>query len=137
MSWRTLALAGVDQTVKRETGYISVVVLILSALLEAVYLIIGRWNYTVLLGNLLGAGLGILNFFLMCIGLQSALSKEEKGARATAAFSQTYRNIMILAVLALAYFVPVFDIIPTVISLFFATAGVYSKFFVMCKEVQE
>lgn len=123
----------VDDVVKRETQYIAVVVLILSALLEAIYLFIGLWNYTVLLGNILGGLTGILNFFLMCIGLQSALNKDVKSAKTTAQFSQTYRNIMIIAVLAIAYFVPIFDIIPTVIALIFSTFGVYGKFFTMNK----
>lgn len=126
----------VDPIIKKETKYIALVVLILSALMESVYLIIGLWNYTVLLGNILGAATGILNFFFMCLSLQSAISKDIKDAKSTARFSQTYRNLMIIGVLALAYLVPCFDIIPTAISLFFATLGVYSKAFTMKKDTQ-
>lgn len=43
----------IDATVRRETIYIAVWVGILSLLMEAVFLIIGKWDYTVLLGNLL------------------------------------------------------------------------------------
>ncbi len=47
----------IDAIVRRETIYIAVWVGILSLLMEAVFLIIGKWDYTVLLGNLLsGAG---------------------------------------------------------------------------------
>lgn len=127
-------MGSVDPVIKKETKFIAYVVLILSALMQAVYLIIGHWNYTVLLGNVLGGGAGILNFFLMGLGLQSALDKEDsKGAKTTVSFSHTYRNLMMLAVLAIAYFVPVFDIIPTIIALFFATLGVYTKVFIIKK----
>lgn len=43
----------IDAIVRRETIYIAVWVGILSLLMEAVFLIIGKWDYTVLLGNLL------------------------------------------------------------------------------------
>ena len=65
------------------TSYIALATLIMSALMEAVFLIIGRWDLPVLFGNLLGAGVGILNFFLMGLGLQKALDKDEKDAKAT------------------------------------------------------
>lgn len=126
-------LSSIDPVIKKETQFISYVVLVLSALLEAVYLIIGHWNYTVLLGNVLGGGAGILNFFLMGMGLQNALNKNSADAKTTVSFSHTYRNIMMLAVLAVAYFAPCFDIIPTIIALFFATIGVYIKVFIMKK----
>ena len=41
------------------TSYIALATLIMSALMEAVFLIIGRWDLHVLFGNLLGAGVGI------------------------------------------------------------------------------
>ena len=57
--------AKIDPTVRKETLYIGVAVLILSALMEAVFLIIGKWDYTVLLCNLLSGCAAVLNFFLM------------------------------------------------------------------------
>ena len=42
-------LKKVDPVVMKETRYIAITVLILSALMQAVFLIIGQWNYTVLL----------------------------------------------------------------------------------------
>lgn len=52
----------VDKTVLRETGYIALFVILLSVLMQAVFLIIGKWDYTVLLGNLLSAA-AVGNFF--------------------------------------------------------------------------
>ena len=37
-----------DATVRQETKYIAVWVLLFSAVMEAVFLIIGKWDYTVL-----------------------------------------------------------------------------------------
>ena len=53
-----------DPAVKKETGYITVWVLLLSLLMEAVFLIIRQWDLSVLFGNLGGAVLAVLNFFL-------------------------------------------------------------------------
>lgn len=123
----------VDSTIKTETKYIAMVVLILSALLEAVYLMIGQWNYTVLLGNLLGGGAGILNFFLMGLGLQSALKKDVADAKTTVKFSHTYRFIILGVVMVIGIFVPIFDMISTIASIFFSSFGIYIRFFLMKK----
>ena len=48
-------MSKIDPAIKQETKYIALTTLILSALMEAVYLIIGQWNLAVLFGNLLGA----------------------------------------------------------------------------------
>ena len=51
-----------DKVIKKETRFIAVWELILSAAMEAVFLIIGKWDYTVLLGNLLSGSVAVLNF---------------------------------------------------------------------------
>jgi glucose uptake protein GlcU len=95
----------------------------------------------VLLGNLTGGIVGILNFFLMGLGLQSALDKDEKGAKATVSFSHSMRFLLMAGIIVLAIFVEWFQIIPTVLALFFPSIGVYLKTFIINKnkdkEVQE
>ena len=71
----------IDPTIVKETLYISAWVLILSVLMQAVFLIIQKWDYTVLLGNLLTGVVVIINFFLMGLGVQMSLNKEEKEAK--------------------------------------------------------
>lgn len=124
-------MSKVDSTIKTETKNIAIVVVILSALMQAVYLIIGQWNYTVLLGNILGGAAGVLNFFLMGLGLQSALKKDVKDAKTTVKFSHTYRYIILGAVMVIGIFVPIFDMIATIASIFFSSLGIYVRFFVM------
>ena len=65
-----------DKTVLRETAYIALGVLVLSLFMESVFLVVGRWDWTVLTGNLLGAAAAILNFFLMGRTVQKAVSDE-------------------------------------------------------------
>ena len=120
------------------TSYIALATLIMSALMEAVFLIIGRWDLTVLFGNLLGAGVGILNFFLMGLGLQKALDKDEKDAKATVAFSHTMRFFLLALVLILAAVLDWFNLLAAVISLIMPTAAVYMSAMVSKKKgIQE
>lgn len=84
----------IDSTVVHETKFIALAVIFFSAVTELVFLIIGKWDYTVLLGNLLSGCAAVLNFLLMGITVQNALSKDEKSAktavRTVAESSTTY-----------------------------------------------
>ena len=109
----------IDPIIWKETRYIAMWVLILSALMEAVFLVIGRWDVTVLFGNLLGGGMAILNFLLMGLTVQSALGKEEKEARTAIRVSQLYRNLAMLLIVGVAVLAPVFHVWASVIAVFF------------------
>ena len=76
----------IEPTIIKETLYILVCVVILSAIMESVFLIIHRWDYTVLLGNLLTGFAVTLNFFLMGLGVQKSLEKDEKEAKKVIVF---------------------------------------------------
>lgn len=131
-------MKSIDPTIKKETGYIALMVLILSALMEAVYLITGHWDLTVLYGNLLGAFAGILNFFLMGLGLQNSLNKDEKGVKATVSFSYSMRFLLLAVVIILSVVLDIFSTIPAVLSLLFPSIGVFIKAFLLKKnEVKE
>ena len=65
----------IQPAVRQETGKIAAGVGVLSVLTAAVYLILGRFNYTVLLGLLLGMAFAIGNFFLMALTVQHAAEK--------------------------------------------------------------
>lgn len=109
----------IDATVLKETRYIAAWVLIFSALMQAVFLLLGKWNYTVLLGNLLADVVLIGNFFLMGLTVQRALEKEEKDAKATMKVSQLYRLLLLAVVLAVGVALPVFDMWAVVIPVIF------------------
>jgi hypothetical protein len=109
----------IDSVVIKETAYIGVWALILSAAMQAVFLLLGKWEYTVLLGNILGAGAAVLNFFLMGITVQIALVKEEKEARQTVKTSQSLRMLLLILIPVLALVFPCFNPIAAVIPLLF------------------
>ena len=93
----------IDSTIIKETVYIFAFTLIFSVLMQAVFLIIGKWNYTVLLGNLLGGLAAVGNFFLMGLTVQSALGKEEKDAKSTMKLSQMLRTLMLFIVAVIGH----------------------------------
>ncbi len=108
-----------DAIVLKETKYIALWVLIFSLLMQAVFLVIGRWHYSVLLGNLLSGFFGVLNFLLMGRTIQKALGKEEKEARTIMKVSQIYRNFMILVVTAVGVLLSCFNTVAVIVPVFF------------------
>ena len=109
----------IDPTVVKETAYITVFTIIFSILMQSVFLILQKWDYTVLLGNLLGIVAVVLNFLLMGITVQTAVTKEEKDAKNLMKLSQTGRLFMMFAFALIGYLVPVFNAIAVVIPFLF------------------
>jgi len=109
----------IDETIIKETKYIAVCIFLLSLLFQAVFLVIGRWDYTVLLGNLYSALLGVANFFVMGLYVQKALSQDEKQARSTIKLSQTGRQFVLLVLTIVGVVLPYFNIWSVLIPLLF------------------
>lgn len=108
-----------DATVRRETVNIAAGTLICSALMQSVFLLIRRWDYTVLLGNLLGGGAAILNFLLLGLTIQRALLHGEENLAARMKLSQLARTLVLLGVAVLGVVLPCFQMWAVLISLFF------------------
>ena len=109
----------VDKTVMKETLYISVWVLILSAVTQAVFLVIGKWSLSVLFGNLLSGVRGILNFFLLGLTVQAAVIKDEKKAALSMKVSQILRMLLIFAVATVGVLLDCFNTVTVILPLFF------------------
>ena len=109
----------IDKVVKKETLYIASWVLIFSALMQAVFLIIGKWDMTVLWGNLLSGAAVILNFFLIGITVQNAVSKEEKDAKQTIKASSMLRTLALFIVVVVGVALDVFNTWAVVIPILF------------------
>ena len=114
----------IDSTVLKESAYVALFTLVLSVFMQAVFLIIGKWDYTVLLGNLLGAAAAAGNFFAMGITVQNALGKEEKQAKNMMKLSQTLRMLALFGVAVVGYLVPVFHTITVVVPFLFPRIAV-------------
>ncbi len=116
-----------DVTVIKETRYIAFWVIIFSLLLQAGFLVSSYWNYTVVLGNILGGVTAVLNFLLMGITVQKAVIKKEEDAKKTMKVSSTYRNLMILIIAVIGISLPCFDTISTLVPLFFPRIAILIK----------
>ena len=109
----------IDETVRRETLYIAAWVLIFSLLMQAVFLCIGYWDYTVLLGNLWTGLFAVLDFLLLGITVQKAVQKKEEDARTMIKASQSLRMVMKVAIAAIGAALPFMNIWSVLIPLFF------------------
>ena len=123
-------MAKIDKTVKKETAYIACFVLIFSMLMQAVFLVLHHWNYTVLLGNLLGDFAAVLNFLLMGITIQKAVLLDEEGAKTKVKLSQMLRMLMLVAFAVIACVFKCFNLIPFVISLLFPRFAIVFRPFI-------
>lgn len=124
----------IDRTVIQETVFVFAFIVILSVLMEAVYLVFGRWELTVLWGNLLGAFAAGGNFFLLGLTVQSALGKDEKEAKNRMKLSQMMRLLLLFVIAMIGYLVPVFDIVAVVIPFVFPRIAVALRYFFIRKK---
>ena len=123
-------MARINSTVIKETRYIALFSCVLSVLLQAVFLIVLlRFDYTVLLGNLLGLIIGVGNFFFMGRGVQKAVENDEADARKVMRFSQTARFFGVFILAMAGVLIPVFDPIALVISIFFPRIAIAARQF--------
>ena len=116
-----------NHTVVSETKYIAAVVAILSAILQAVFLIIGKWDYKVLISNMYSDIFMVLNFYLMGISVVKAVGKDENDARKIMKTSMSLRTLMLFVAVALGVLIPVFNIFAVVIPLFFPRIAIFLR----------
>ena len=107
----------------RETLYVLIGVAVLTAIMFAVYLLLGRFELPVLLGGIIGAILAIGNFFFMAVAVTLAADKAEKqdvnGGKRTMQASYPLRILILGGALLLCGFSGYFDLIALVLPLAF------------------
>ncbi len=107
----------------RETLYILIGVLALTALMFGVYAILGRFDLSVLLGGIVGSLLAIGNFFFMAVSATVAADKAQaqdvKAGTALMGLSYPLRFLILAGVLLLCGISGVFDPIALVLPLAF------------------
>ena len=106
-------------TVVRATKYIAVWVIVLSVLMQAAFIFFDEWDYTVVFGNTLSSGAVVLNFYLMGITVQRALSKSENDAKTAIQLSQLYRFLLLLTVIVIGVMTPIFHTWSVILPLLF------------------
>ena len=101
--------------VKRNIFYVALVDLLLSLLLQLMFILLSAWDISVVLGNLLGYCASVLNFFLLCLTVQSAVIKDPDDAKTLIKTSQRLRFLMMLAIAIIANFIPCFNLYAVII----------------------
>ncbi|MBO7761224.1 MAG: hypothetical protein J6T24_00340 [Clostridia bacterium] len=110
--------------VRAECTYIALSVSILSLLMQAVFLIAGYWDYTVLLGNLFGAAVAIGNFLWLAVTVTRAIGKEEKEAAEILRTSRTVRTFLQFLLAVIGALIPVFHILAVLLPLLFPRVAI-------------
>ena len=118
-----------DPAVKKETGYIAVWVILLSLVMEGVFLVLHHfgvftWDLSVLFGNLGGAAAAVGSFFLLALTVSKAVAsgKPEQASQRVKA-SAGLRLIGTGAVCALLIGVAHTNAFATLIPLLFPRIG--------------
>lgn len=114
----------IDATVKKETIYVAKWEIVLTVVMLAVFLVLKRFDWTVLAGAILGAVTAVVNFLLMGLTIQGAIGLEEKDARTRLKGSQNLRMVMQTIVGVLGAALPCFNLAAVLIPLFFPRIAV-------------
>lgn len=101
-------------SIKKETGHIALGVLIGDAVMLAVFAILKRLDYTVILGAALGSAAAILNFLFMGLNLQKAMDDPDR-AKLLVQKSYTQRMLGMVVVMIIGFAVPCFHVVAVVI----------------------
>lgn len=117
----------VNKTVINETKYIAFLVVIFSVLMQAIFLIIGKWHYSVLLGNVWGAAVAVGNFFAMGLYVQKAVSQEEDEAKKTIKTSYSVRMAAVLLLTIVGVVIPIFHFVTVVVPLVFPSIAIFLR----------
>ena len=118
----------IDKVVLKETAYIAVWVLIFSTMMQAVFLIIGKWDHTVLLGNIYSGIAVVLNYLSIGLSVQKALSKEDsKDAKQSMRLAGTSRMLTMFIVAILGVVLDIFNTIAVVIPLLFPRLAIFVR----------
>lgn len=110
----------IDGTVKKETAYVAIAEAILVAIMLAVYLIISKFTLNVLFAALISGAVAVLNFFVMGLTVQKAVTVEDDSDRRKLIRSSQLLRLLVMGVIVIICAVfPKLDIFALFIPLFF------------------
>ncbi len=117
-------MINIDAAVKKETKYIAYFCTVLSVLMQSVFVLLKRWDYTVILGNLLSLFASVFNFFFMGITVQKSLSLETEDAKKLIRTSQGLRNVGMFVAIVVGVVAPWFNTAAVIVPVFFPRIAV-------------
>lgn len=108
-----------EKSLRNEIIYLLCNTVIFSVIMQAVFLLLGKWDYTVITGNVLGAVAIMLYYYFLALTIESAIKKNENDVKGFAKMSQTGRLLLLFAVCAVGIALPYFNSLSVVIPLLF------------------
>lgn len=100
----------IQKAIWKETVHITLGVVVLSVLMQLVFLLIGKWDMTVLCGTLLGSTYSILNFFILGLTVQKVANEgNEKQGKNWMQFSYSCRMMGTMLVVFMGLSMPWFN----------------------------
>ncbi|MBO5257793.1 MAG: ATP synthase subunit I [Clostridia bacterium] len=110
----------IDPIVKKETGYMALGSLICTAIVAAVFLLLGNFDLTVALGCLVGFVLTVGNFFVMSNTLTKAIATgDEVTAKLKMKQSYVTRSVVMLVVMGASIVLEQIHWVPVIASVFY------------------
>ena len=103
-----------DATVLRETRNLLIGLLIVSIIVNFIYVGLGKWNYTVATGTLLGTLAATANFFFLGLTVQHATA-ESTDPKKVVHLSYGLRMLLMASLLVCGIVLPYFDTLATLI----------------------
>ena len=85
-----------NRDAQKETLFVLAGSLVLSLLMQAIFLLCGKWRLGVLYSNLITVFATTLNFYLMCLSLERAVARGEEEAQVKARMKASYTARMLL-----------------------------------------
>lgn len=110
----------IDRVVLKETRYLSIAVALCSLIMQGIFLILGKYDYTVFLGSLLGGAAAIFNFLFLGLAVQKATAMEDPAdakKHMQASYSLRYLGLGVVVVIGVV--APIFHWLPVALSLVF------------------
>ena len=101
-------------SIKKETGHIAVGVMAGDAVMLLVFALLKQFDYTVVLGTVLGSAAAIGNFLLMAVNLQKAMDDPDR-AKLLVQKSYTQRMLGMVIVMIIGFAAPCFHVVAVVI----------------------
>ncbi|MBR2460190.1 MAG: hypothetical protein IKB34_03025 [Clostridia bacterium] len=118
----------IDNVVIRETGYVAIWVLIFSTMMQSIFLIAGFWDYRVLLGNLYGGAVAVVNYFSIGLSVQKALGKEDPNeAKQVMKLASSARMLMLFIFVVIGVLLDFFNTIAVVVPLVFPRLAIFLR----------
>ena len=109
-----------DPVVRRETVYMASATLICTVLLQTGFFLLGKWDFSVLIGGIVGWIMTAGNFFLMSVNVQKAVEcDDETQARLRMRASYTWRMSAMLGILILAFILDFIHWVPVMVAMFY------------------